>query len=826
MKYLGWLLGLDNVTAIDQIDPTFIAPWASEEFGTFWVCLGAVALLVLSIAFYMRSQSKAAKQVRLSLGVCRGVLLSLLFVTLADPSLRLTLTNIREPLVFLLIDGTESMLIEDEWTPEQRTALDTAVGRSSSRATDASEPHPPLRSRLEYVKAWIGQNENENLLRQLELRKKVRIQPFIFNGNASTHLRRIDTVVQESRLDLEQLAKQLTAEGQVSAFGTLLDEVPQQLGSANLSAILMVSDFAHNSGPAPLGASGSSPAAKLGVPIFTIGVGATQAVDLAVELQTDPKMKKAERSTVVVKLKQTGLGGQNVSVRLVARALNTDKDRQSELNLGQRLVTLGSMENTIVEFPFTPQEAGRFEISAVADPMPGEAVEANNVVSREVTIIDDYLRLMYVAYEPSWEWRFIKEVFHRDKLVGIEGFRTFLSSSDPRVRESNVLFLPSITPKRSEFFASDVLFLDDMPQSALSPRFCEMAKEFVGELGGGLVVIAGPRFGPRELHGTVLAEMLPVTLDPNLRMRDEREFEVKLTVEADQFPFMRLQESPVENVKAWKNLGALPWYQPVVALNRKATALAVHPFDKCADGEQLQPLIAVGRYGKGEVVYLGFNETWRLRRRFGEKYYRQFWSQLIYRVGMSHALGASKRFVPRVDRPQYRAEETVTYSVEAYDENYEPLSAERLTNQALTAQLTIPSADGSPSQLRELAIPLLRKGLFEARFPVFTPGEYSLKVRDPVTDRFEEKRFEVTTVSAERARAVRDEQLQRELASRTQGRSYDLLSASRLLDDLRAEPQIETVTRNHSLWSTPLWFLTVMTLMLGEWFVRKMVSLT
>ena len=107
---------------------------------------------------------------------------------------------------------------------------------------------------------------------------------------------------------------------------------------------------------------------------------------------------------------------------------------------------------------------------------------------------------MYVAYEPTWEWRFIKEVFHRDKLVGMQGFRTFLGSSDPQVRESNVLFLPTLTPKRSEFFANDVIFLDDMPRAALSDRFCEMVKEFVGKFGGGLVVIAGPRFGPRELQ--------------------------------------------------------------------------------------------------------------------------------------------------------------------------------------------------------------------------------------------------------------------------------------------------------------------------------------
>ena len=90
------------------------------------------------------------------------------------------------------------------------------------------------------------------------------------------------------------------------------------------------------------------------------------------------------------------------------------------------------------------------------------------------------------------------------------------------------------------------------------------------------------------------------------------------------------------------------------------------------------------------MVYLGFNETWRLRRRYGEKYYRQFWSQLIYRLGMSHALGADKRFVVRIDQQQYRAEDKVTLTVEAYDENYEPLGDETLPERGLVAELTVP----------------------------------------------------------------------------------------------------------------------------------------
>jgi hypothetical protein len=435
---------------------------------------------------------------------------------------------------------------------------------------------------------------------------------------------------------------------------------------------------------------------------------------------------------------------------------------------------------------------------------------------------------MYVAYEPTWEWRFVKEVFHRDKTVGVEGFRTFLASSDPRVRESNELFLPTLTPKRSEFFANDVIFLDDMPQSTLSPRFGDMVEEFVSKLGGGLVVIAGPRFGPRELINTPIAKMLPVVIDPALSLRQDREFKPRLRLEAlsGQYPFMQLGENDYETDKAWENIRGLQCYQPVANIKSSGTVLAEHPTDMCHDGKTPQPLIAIGRYGKGEVVYIGFNETWRLRRMYGEKYYRNFWSPLIDRLGLSHALGNQKRFVPKLDRTQYRVEDVVTFSIQAYDENYEPLTDSKLQGNTMVAELTAPARGGGSQAVRELPLSMLRVGEYEVRFPVYTPGDYKLRVKDPITQEYMEYPFEVTSLSAEQRDATRNLALQRELAIETSGKSYDLTTVSSLPADIRTDTVALHSTNNHELWSTPLWFIAAMALMLGEWLSRKLMNMT
>ncbi|MBM81752.1 MAG: hypothetical protein CMJ78_14335, partial [Planctomycetaceae bacterium] len=494
--------------------------------------------------------------------------------------------------------------------------------------------------------------------------------------------------------------------------------------------------------------------------------------------------------------------------------------------VGERILTLDSPAIP-VEFPFTPKQTGRFVFSAEVDKAGGEIVTQNNRVDREVTIIDDFMRLLYVEYEPTWEWRFVKEVFHRDSLVGMRGFRTYLRSSDPSVRENNELFLPSLTLPRSQFFEYDVIFLGDMPAATLSTRFCEMTKQFVSQFGGGLVVMAGPRFGPGQLASTPLADILPVIVDPDARIRDDREFSLTLSPMAPQYDFMRLGQNDQENAKGWGNLGRMPWYQPVRRIEPRATTvLAHHPTHTCIDGKTPQPLIAVRKYGRGEVIYIAHNEMWRLRRKYGELYYRQFWGQLIHRLGLSHALGSQKRFVVRTDRQQYQADDKVLITVEAYNEDFDPLTEDDLPQKYLSAEVIEPGRreDGEPS-VQALNISQFRPGVFEARLPVFKGGEYRVLVTDPVTQEVSDVHFQVTSLSAERRSAVRNLAVQQNIAAETNAKSYEVDTVHQLIEDFNPPRQKETSVEVISLWNTWLSFCTLIGLLLVEWFCRKLVNL-
>jgi hypothetical protein len=258
-----------------------------------------------------------------------------------------------------------------------------------------------------------------------------------------------------------------------------------------------------------------------------------------------------------------------------------------------------------------------------------------------------------------------------------------------------------------------------------------------------------------------------------------------------------------------------------------AVVLAEHPSDRTGDGRGKQPIIVRRPYGAagGEVVYVGTNETWRLRRKYGEKYYRQFWGQLIYRLGLGHARGADKRFVidPLPEEP-FQPDEEITFTVHAWDRNFERLTEADVPNGALAGELIRRGAGAGESTT--LSLPMSRPGVFEAQVAIYRPGEYRLRVVDPVTNESHEARFSVADVSAERRVAVRDAGLQRQLAEAIPGgRAYELAEASRIAEEFDPPRRTRTTTERMSLWdSWPLFGLFV-ALLLGEWVLRKRVRL-
>jgi hypothetical protein len=812
MDWLGKLLGIERLESVIDWNLQFAAPWAHQRPAL--VLFACLALVVGSVVFYVRYQGLRQKKASISMAIFRAVLLSMLVWILAEPEVSLEIKQNPRPLLLMLFDGTDSMNMTDGIPEPTQAALKGALGEATPEFEGENRP-----SRQDLVQAAIRSKELGWLDK---LSKKFRLRGYVLDQADQVREILMPQLDDTEKVDADSVAGQLDgAKANVTAIGTALDDLRRRSRSHLLAGVVVVSDFDQNRGQPVLQA-----AERLKTPVYTVGVGPSKATNLSVGLQAPMVLKKGEKTTVTALLRQSGLDGQEVEVELLARRLGTmegsAEGEQFESVASAVRVRLDA-ESVTANITYQPRLTGRFTLKARVRPLEQEVLQEDNSDQRDVMIRDESLKLLFIEHEPTWEWRFMKEVFHRHPMIGREGFRTYLDSADFSVRRGNPLFIETLVRSREEFFSYDIIFISDVPGRTLSTHFQDMLQEYVLKFGGGLVVLAGPRNGPSALLDTKIADMLPVVPGQGLRLR-HGQFNLRVTPQAEQYDFMKLGESDHENAQAWGSFRNLQWYQPGLRPHPLATVLAEHPRDRCVDAKTPQPLIAVRRYGKGEVVYFAFNETWRLRKLFGEKYYSQFWGQVIYRMGLSRALGSQKRFRVETDRDVYQAGQKVRVTVEAYSRSYEPLE---LTEGALSGKLIAQQTSGESKAAETIvSIPLSRdKVIYETSIPVFTSGLHRLMVKDPVTNDEVEATFQVSPTTAEGRSAVRDIAMQRALAENTGGKSYELHEVAALADDVRERSVEEYSNRRLPLWNTWLVLVLGLTLMLGEWLTRKLMNL-
>lgn len=823
-SHIARLLRFDDASHVEAMSVSFGTSWAHNNPQLIVFICGLIC--ALCYWFYFKRQPIRWTWQRWTLCGLRSLIISTIVVILADPVVELTYRRPKKAELWILLDRSESMSIRDRLPDQQRTQLEAAIDWSSHltslnrtpRIRHTEEPSESsvndLPTRADYAAAMLSKT-SRNVLDRLAVNFDLRV--FGFGESAQVEsLTKIDSSIPtDTPIDW-------TTDDRSTAIGDTFRELSQKYGVDRLAGAVVVSDFNQNTGIPAVDA-----AKKLGVPVFTLGVGPVSAVDLSIELQVPSAIKRGESASVTATVRQQQTDESSVNVRLSLSPLGqSTNDASASLRLGEKPLLVEG-DSASIDFNFIPESSGRFSLTAEVDSISGEVITQNNRATREIKVIDDFLRLLFVEHEPTWEWRFIKEVFHRDQLVGAKGFRTYLKSADPIVRETNELFLPTLTMPRKQFFENDILFLGDLPAGSLNKPFCDMTKEFVGQFGGGLVVIVGPRFGTASLLDTSLAEMLPVVLDPSNRRDDSEEFRPVITPLASQFDFMRLGNSEPDQSSGWNQLGKLNWYQPVRRVEvRGTTVLAEHPTETCVDGNTKQPLIAIRKYGRGEVVWIAFNELWRLRRLRGEEYYRQFWGQLIHRLGLSHALGHHKRFVVQTDKTEYRLNDQATITIEAYDDDFQPLDESKLPQGRLAAELALPSQSAVTERIdRPIFIPQRKPGQFETQISLTMLGQYQIRITDPISKERTEVSIDVVDRSIERQTPDRNELLQRNLAIETGGQSHDLLSFDRFPDEFVPTPTSEASIELTPLWNNTLVFGIVLLLMTCEWVGRKMLNL-
>jgi hypothetical protein len=124
-------------------------------------------------------------------------------------------------------------------------------------------------------------------------------------------------------------------------------------------------------------------------------------------------------------------------------------------------------------------------------------------------------------------------------------------------------------------------------------------------------MVGGVRsFGAGGYHNTPIDEILPLEASVGTPAFVEEELVPSLVPATSAHPIVELAPDAAENAAAWRRLAPLIGANLLGAPRRGAQVLLTHPAQKLPSGAAM-PLLAVGPAGKGRVLALGVDSTFR-----------------------------------------------------------------------------------------------------------------------------------------------------------------------------------------------------------------------
>ena len=591
------------------------------------------------------------------------------------------------------------------------------------------------------------------------------------------------------------LIGQLEATGGETAIGNNLRTLLNKRRGEPLAGIFLVTDGVSTTGEIPLDAAESLRDA--GIPLYIYGEGSTDVQDLAIEsVDVARASLVGDAVPVTVRVRSQGMAGKTGRVALtLAGAKAADKE-----------ITFGEDGTAEVSLAFLPNQAGDFELEATVESPDGtEIIAENNSWSRNLRILDSRIRVLIVEESPRWEFKYIQAMLLREQRVDLD---CLVFDADPEVtRTPNSPYIENFPQRREDLFKYDLVLLGDVDPRKFSPSQLESIGSYVADAGGSLAVLSGKRFTPHAYRFSSLASLLPV--EPLAASTQPATRKVQLTPTAFglKSPMLQLEDTPEESLARWKKLPPIYWTAKSSAAKPAADVYLTNPLDG-------SPVLAMQKYGAGEVLFLGTDNTWRWRKNIGDLYHATFWGQVVQRLAGTRLLAGSRRTQLKIDRETYQPDQRITVYAKLSDTAWQPMRDE-------TVRATLQDQDGNRQQVQLRQIPE-QPGQYRAEITAPEAGRYQLSVNSDPDSPID---ITVTEPNAELDNPSMNEPLLQQLAQMTGGEYFTAETINNLpaaIGNKTARVQTQTQT---DLWASPLIFILIILTITTEWVMRKFAEL-
>jgi hypothetical protein len=581
------------------------------------------------------------------------------------------------------------------------------------------------------------------------------------------------------------------------------------------TAIVLVTDGQHNASTSPEGFAREL--RSLGVPLFTIGVGASRPFpDMSLLEVSAPEQVGAEdiaRGQILVDDKMLGGG------RYLATIEHNDR------RLWENEFVANGTGERVIEFAFPMAEliaaadsdqtgnlalrldASISQIDPEGSPVQEKIVSNNSRVAYTQAIINRP-KVLILDGRPRWETRYLKNYFTRDERWDTN--LLMAAESDQRawpLGEGQGRFPES----REALFAYDLIIFGELPPDWLNIESSLWLAEFVSARGGGIIFLDGPRGLLSELPGETLPELMPVRRIPGEEL-DGDGLTWALTAPGRTAPQLTLVADSAENAATWAALPTPARIFPSVAVPGAETLVEIEA------GDATSPVMVWRRYGAGKVLWIGTDELWRWREENADRFHQQLWMQVASWIMDQPYTVEGELISLALDKLVYAPGEAAQIRARLRD-----ASGAVDVGASLEASLFI-NDGASPVAIVPLEPDENMAGIYRANTSGLVPGSYSLKVirRGEPEPYAQELNFEVEPrQNLELLRLDMNKTLLQTLAQTTGGEFVTEEDASGILNKIAALDRREVIRSEQLLWSSWWWFLPIIGLLTVEWIVRK-----
>ena len=593
---------------------------------------------------------------------------------------------------------------------------------------------------------------------------------------------------------------------QPTAAATHINDGLKQLASDTadlpVGAVVLLSDGAENNGGIELDTLNALRNRRL--PVHTIGFGSerpTHDVELE-DVSVASRATADSRLSTTISFTQHGYAGMKTILNV----------RDGAHSLAEREVTLGPDGVTQTETVFfSTGLAGVKQLTFSIAPLPGEESAANNALERLVTVSGQQRRILYVEGEPRWEYKFLRRAAEDDHQLQVVSMLRTTENKLYRQGIKDPSELADGFPVRPEdLFAYDAIIIGSVEANYFTPGQQELLREFVDRRGGGLLFLGG-RFALSNggWGASSVSELVPTFLPPGNSTFHRDPATVQLTAAGTQSAMLRLTDDPARNAERWRKLPYLMDYQDAGSPKPGATVLA-----QASAGGRTLPLLVTQMYGRGRTAVLATSGTWRwqMLSPVGDPSHDLFWQQLLRWLSTSSPgpVDASTSASTLMDQGHLRLSATVR------DMQFLPAP-----DAHVVAHLSGPQ--GASEQVDLSPVPEA-PGTFQADWTAEHPGAYLAQV---TASRGQEDlgqdvvSFERVDGVAENFHTSQNRELLDKLASDTGGRYWKQSELSRLPNEIAYSEAGIAVHDTKELWNMPIAFLLLLSLLSGEWLLRR-----